>query len=67
MESPPLTNDKGAVTATKSTAWVKRNANGTYEVAPPTVADPKAAGYVKSSMITPADGAQRTVFPEMNQ
>jgi hypothetical protein len=62
-----MTNDQAIVTATKSTAWVKRNADGTYEIAPSHVADHKRAGYVMTSMITPADGAQRTVFPEMHQ
>jgi hypothetical protein len=65
----PIPDKKGGVSANKRTAWIRKNAKGDFDVAPPsmTPAAAKADGYLKSSMIVPTDGAQRTVFPEMNQ
>ena len=51
----------------KHTAWIRRLRDGTYEVAPLDTVNPEAAGYIKSSMLVPEGGAQRTIFPEMNQ
>ena len=63
----PIIKD-GILSATKRTAWIKRQPSGEFEVASPGVKDPADAGYLKSSMITPTDtSAMRTVFPEMNQ
>ncbi|HEY0191304.1 MAG TPA: hypothetical protein VGC42_09305, partial [Kofleriaceae bacterium] len=58
---------QGGKSALKRTAWIRRAPDGTYEVAPPDIKQPRAEGYLKASMITPLDGAQRTVFPEMKQ
>lgn len=67
LVSKPIKDASGAVTATKSTGWVRRLADGTYELAPDGTSDPAAAGYLKVSLLVPADGAGRTTFPEMNQ
>ena len=57
----------GVVAAVERVAWVKKSPDGAYSVAAPEITDPKAAGYLKTKMITPADGATRSVFPEMHQ
>lgn len=54
-------------TMTKYTAWIRRTADDGYEIASTRLTDPKADGYIKTSLIQPKNGAQRTVFPEMHQ
>ncbi len=55
-------------TMTKYTAWVKFADDGSLQVAPKGTPDPGAAGYVKTSLLVPADeAAGRSAFPEMNQ
>ncbi|HND33332.1 MAG TPA: hypothetical protein PLA94_25210 [Myxococcota bacterium] len=54
-------------TMTRYTAWIRRNIDGTYEIAPAGIGDPVAAGYLKSTLLVTHASDQRTLYPEMNQ
>jgi hypothetical protein len=54
-------------TMTRYTAWIKRNNDGSYEIAPVDLGDPGAAGYLKSTLLVTHASDQRTLYPEMNQ
>jgi hypothetical protein len=64
---PRITVNNAVSTMTKYTAWIRRDNDGNYEIAPADLSNPGAAGYIKSSLLVTTASGQRTLFPEMRQ